>query len=172
MFISNKKEELKKQAYIVAQEYMEYLKKNGKLQRILEYAGPIIEEADIFQDLFIVAYEELKCLNPTKLKSKNGNRDENLIKSVVKSKLLSVFTQYIHKGEDKIERIIEDYNGRTFKVTDKEFYKVRKNIKRLNSLSKRNTISIEELVPGDKDGKKRDSIEVCSFKGFLEIENE
>ncbi|MFH8132367.1 MAG: hypothetical protein QW321_02050 [Candidatus Aenigmatarchaeota archaeon] len=151
---------------------MEYLKKNGKLQRILEYAGPIIEEADIFQDLFIVAYEELKCLNPTKLKSKNGNRDENLIKSVVKSKLLSVFTQYIHKGEDKIERIIEDYNGRTFKVTDKEFYKVRKNIKRLNSLSKRNTISIEELVPGDKDGKKRDSIEVCSFKGFLEIENE
>lgn len=172
MFVSDKKEELTKQAYIVAQEYMEYLKKNGKLQRMLEYVGPVIEEADIFQDLFIVAYEELKYLNPTKLKSKNGNRDENLIKSVIKSKLLSVFTQYIHKGEDKIERIIEDYNGRTFKVTDKEFYKVRKNIKRLNSLSKRNTISIEELVPGDKDGKKRDSMEVCSFKGFLGVENE
>lgn len=62
MFISNKKEELTKQAYIVAQEYMEYLKKNRKLQRILEYAGSIIEKADIFQDLFIVAYEELKCL--------------------------------------------------------------------------------------------------------------
>ncbi|MEO0247463.1 MAG: hypothetical protein ABIM20_05755 [candidate division WOR-3 bacterium] len=66
----------------------------------------------------------------SKLKSKNGNRDENLIKSVVKSKLLSVFTQYIHKGEGKIERIIEDYDGRTFKVTDREFYRVRKNIKK------------------------------------------
>lgn len=130
MFISNKKEELTKQAYIVAQEYMEYLKKNRKLQRILEYAGSIIEKADIFQDLFIVAYEELKCLTLAKLKSKNGNRDENLIKSVVKSKLLSVFTQYIHKGEGKIERIIEDYDGRTFKVTDREFYRVRKNIKK------------------------------------------
>lgn len=159
-------------AYDITQEYMDYLRKTGKLQRILEYEGPAIEEQDVFNTIFCVAYEELKCLTPTRLKNKNGNGDINLMKSVIKSKLLSVFTHYIHKGADKIERIVEDYNGRTFRITDREFYRVRKDIKRLNSLSKRNTISIEELVPEDKNGKKRDGAEVCNFKGFLRVENE
>lgn len=136
-------------------------KKEGKIQRILEY-NYTVEEEDIYNDIALSVIEFLKSLD-YKLLPGNGKNEQTLYYSAYKHSM-KVFTNYVQKGSNQISRIVKIKDGYKI-ITDREFQQVKRRYNNLNSTSKRNTRSINDFDYDDSD--KRDFFEKRPIEASL-----
>jgi len=153
--------ERKKLAIELSDYVFNRFKKEGKLKRILEY-NHTVEESDVYNSIAVSVLEFLETLDHNLLPS-NGKNKKTIFYSAYKHSL-KVFTEYIHDGCEQIYRIVKTNDG--YKVVpDREFQVVKRKYSYIDSVSKRNTCSIDGLNHDEDD--RRDFFE----KNYTRLQN-
>lgn len=116
-------------------------RKEGKLKRILEY-NHILEENDIYNSIVVSILEFLRTFDHNLLPT-NGKNRHTLFCSAYRHSL-KVFTEYIQEGSNQIYRMIKTKNGHKI-MSDRKFQVLKRKYSRLDSVSKRNTCSIDSF---------------------------
>ncbi len=136
----------------LVEKYFREFKLSGKLEKIINYNFPVIDEEDVKQEISCEVIKAIKNLDPKKRKIQNPSHLANILRKSV----MQVFTNYINMGANRIERYIKSSDG-GYKLSEKEFYLSTKNSKRhrLPSVSYRKEVYLEDLL--NNNGNQKDS---------------
>lgn len=133
--------------------------REGYVDRILEYAGPVLEREDVHSQIAVSVIEYVKYYDPTKIvkrrstiankKNTNGGNGKTnssyfLLRNFVLSRIKEVFTKEIQGASEVIERRV-NVKGSLVRMSDREFFKYRKLLKKLHHTSTRNITYVSQL---------------------------
>lgn len=120
-----------------------YYRKIGKIKRMEEYDYMCSDE-DIIQDICRCLLQYKHKYNP----ALNPQRKPTF--KDLTDACQEIFTSTIHDTCQEIDRIIETKNGKIV-ISDRKFQKFRKKYKQIESVSKRNTKSVNSYIQNEDD---------------------